>query len=265
MPINTIDGVDLYYEFYPKPEKPTIVLIHGFLSSTFSFRRLIPYIMNDFNVIALDFPPFGQSGKSKVIIYTYKNIAALIIKLLHELKVQNITLVGHSMGGQICLHIAKQKPTLVKKVVLLSCSGYLKRSKKSLIAASYLPLFHLYVKFWLNRQGLKKTLLHVVYDHRMIDDEMMNGYLDPFLNKQIFIGLTKMIRDREGDLSSEELQQIQTPCQLILGEEDKVVPIHIGKRLHQDLPNSTFHSIPNAGHLIPEEKPEIVYNLIMEG
>jgi len=129
--------------------------------------------------------------------------------------------------------------------------------------SSYLPFFHLYVKNWIIRRGIVHNLMNVVHDHSLIDDEMKEGYSAPFYDDRIFPALTRMIRDREGDLSSTELQKIETPVLLIWGEKDRVVPVHVGHRLHKDLPNSTFISYENTGHLLPEEKPEHVYEEIM--
>jgi pimeloyl-ACP methyl ester carboxylesterase len=259
-----IHGVNIHYELYnQRSNQPFIVLIHGFLSSTFSYRRLIPYLMNDFSVLALDLPPFGKSEKSIRFQYTYKNLATLVIELLARLQIRSCILVGHSMGGQISLNIAKQHPDLVQQMILLCSSGYLKRAQMPLLLSTYIPYFHLYVKRWLERQGVEKNLLNVIYDHSLIDEEMCKGYEQPFYDKQIFKALARLIRHREGDLSSEELKKIETPSLLVWGEEDKVVPIHIGKRLHQDLPNSQFISFPKTGHLLPEEKPSHVYEQIL--
>jgi pimeloyl-ACP methyl ester carboxylesterase len=259
-----IHGVNIHYELYnQRSNQPFIVLIHGFLSSTFSYRRLIPYLMNDFSVLALDLPPFGKSEKSIRFQYTYKNLATLVIELLARLQIRSCILVGHSMGGQISLNIAKQRPDLVQQIILLCSSGYLKRAQMPLLLSTYIPYFHLYVKRWLERQGVEKNLLNVIYDHSLIDEEMCKGYEQPFYDEQIFKALARLIRHREGDLSSEELKKIETPSLLVWGEEDKVVPIHIGKRLHQDLPNSQFISFPKTGHLLPEEKPSHVYEQIL--
>ncbi|MBA2871522.1 pimeloyl-ACP methyl ester carboxylesterase [Anoxybacillus calidus] len=259
-----IHGVNIHYELYnQRSNQPFIVLIHGFLSSTFSYRRLIPYLMNDFSVLALDLPPFGKSEKSIRFQYTYKNLATLVIELLARLQIRSCILVGHSMGGQISLNIAKQRPDLVQQMILLCSSGYLKRAQMPLLLSTYIPYFHLYVKRWLERQGVEKNLLNVIYDHSLIDEEMCKGYEQPFYDEQIFKALARLIRHREGDLSSEELKKIKTPSLLVWGEEDKVVPIHIGKRLHQDLPNSQFISFPKTGHLLPEEKPSHVYEQIL--
>jgi pimeloyl-ACP methyl ester carboxylesterase len=261
-----IQGIDVYYELHKHKDltKPILVLIHGFLSSTFSYRRLIPLLKEEYTVLAIDLPPFGRSDKSTKITYSYKNLANVVIQLLKLLMYSRVSLIGHSMGGQISLYIAKQAPDLIEKVILLSSSGYMKRLPLPLIYSSYFPFFHLYVKRHLAKQGIDRNLFNVVHDHSIIDEDMKKGYLEPFSDDNIFRALTRMIRHREGDLLSEDLQKIETPSLLIWGQEDKVVPISIGERLHKDLPNSTFISLDKTGHLVPEEKPLLVHKKIIQ-
>lgn len=260
-----INGNDIYYEYYRKDVSvKTLVLIHGFLSSTFSFRRLIPFLLEEYNILSVDLPPFGNSGKSVQYIYSYENMAKSIINLTEKLEIGEFVVVGHSMGGQISLNIANIRPDIVKKAVLLCSSGYLERSKQSLTLLSYLPYFHLFVKRHLAKSGVLKNLQNVVYNHSLIDEEMFHGYMQPFLQDDIFKGLTRMLRHREGDLPEDTLRKIDTPCLLIWGEQDKVVPLHIGKRLHKDLKNSELIILKETGHLVPEERPEEVYSHMKE-
>ncbi|MBL2376717.1 alpha/beta fold hydrolase, partial [Klebsiella pneumoniae] len=81
----------------------TFVLVHGFLSSSFGYRRLIPLLAKEGAVIAHDLPAFGNSDKSHLFKYSYHNLATIIIDLIEHLSLSNIVLVGHSMGGQISL------------------------------------------------------------------------------------------------------------------------------------------------------------------
>lgn len=260
-----INGNDIYYESYlQKPSAPTIILLHGFLSSTFSFRWLIPLLRKEYNVLSIDLPPFGKSGKSHSYIYSNENHAMTVIQLCEKLDLNAITLIGHSMGGQIALNISYLKPDLVDQCILLCSSAYLKKSKRSLVLSSYLPFFHFFVKRYLEKSGVEKNLRNVVYDHSKIDAEMEKGYLEPFLEERIFPALTRMIRDHEGDLPVQFLRKIDTPCLLIWGEHDKVVPLQIGKRLHGDLKNAKLIVLKDTGHLVPEEKPEEVFQLIKE-
>jgi pimeloyl-ACP methyl ester carboxylesterase len=98
----------------------------------------------------------------------------------------------------------------------------------------------------------------------MIDEEMMLGYEAPFYDDQIFTALTRLIRHREGDLTSEDLQAIDTESLLIWGREDKVVPLKIGERLHSDLRNSKLITLEKTGHLLPEEKPHHISEQIFQ-
>ncbi|MGD7006601.1 alpha/beta fold hydrolase [Metabacillus sp. 84] len=260
----SLQGINIHYELYEKNlGKPTMVLLHGFLSSTFSFRRMIPLLMEEFRIIAIDLPPFGKTEKSIRFVHSYRNMAKIVIELLEKLQVKNAVLVGHSMGGQVSLYAVKEKPEMFKKVVLLCSSGYMKRMKHYMICGSYVPYFYLCIKHWLSSQGVFKNLCNVVYDHSLIDQEMMDGYMQPFVDDRIFMALARMIRDREGDLSKEDLMKIEVPSLLIWGQEDKIVPVEVGRRMSRDLPNASLFELAQTGHLVPEERPFHVMDRIM--
>ncbi|WP_409302450.1 alpha/beta fold hydrolase [Peribacillus sp. SCS-155] len=258
-----ISGNAVYFEQYiASPAAPTLVLLHGFLSSGFSYRSLIPYLRQEYNIVSIDTPPFGQSGKSHRFSYSYKNLASSISIVVQKLGISTCTIVGHSMGGQLGLHIMKNHPSLVNNAVLLCSSGYMSKSSKLLRTASYVPYFSNVVKRRLEKQGVDKNLEYVVYDQGLINDEMREGYLRPFHNDEIFRALSKMIRDREQDLSALELGHISQPCLLIWGRHDHVVPVQVAHRLKRDLPNAELVIMEDAGHLLPEEKPKEVAQLI---
>ncbi|MCJ8009468.1 alpha/beta fold hydrolase [Lederbergia wuyishanensis] len=267
MPIGSsikINDISIYYEEYKHPNAlNTIVLIHGFLSSSFSFRRLIPYLEKDVNIVSIDFPPFGKSGKSLKFSYTYANIASTILELLDTLGYKNIIATGHSMGGQIVLNMSIQRPEFIKKAILISCSGYVPRAKLPLRMLTYVPFIGRFIKLYLEKSGVEGNLNIVVYDKSIIDEKMIKGYEEPFHHNEIFRALAKMLRHREGDLAPVSLQSIQTPCLLLWGDHDTIVPLNIGNRLAYDLPNSSLVVIKNTGHLLPEEKPKEVYDEII--
>src|SRR5690606_30139353 len=115
------------------------------------------------------------------------------------------------------------------------------------------------VKRKLAKQGVLHNLRNVVHNHELIDQEMIDGYTEPFLDNRIFMGLTRMIRHREGDLLPEELYKILRLVLLIWVEIVRVVHNSMVRRLHQVLLHSTFGSIKDTGHLVPEACPEKVY------
>ncbi|WP_066146868.1 alpha/beta fold hydrolase [Lederbergia lenta] len=258
-----VNGIDIYYEdYHSQASAPVFILLHGFLSSSFSFRKLIPLLSKDFRVISVDLPPFGRSGKSKKYRYTYENMAKTVLGLLDYLSIDQIYAAGHSMGGQIVMNMMLQRPNCIKKAILLCSSSYLPKAKTPIILSSYLPFFNRYVKYYLGKTGVLGNLENVVFDKALINDDMVNGYMEPFHEDHIFSALTRMLRQREGDLPKTSLQMITTHCLLIWGDQDRVVPLHIGERLANDLPHSELVVLNGAGHLVPEEMPMQVYSEI---
>jgi pimeloyl-ACP methyl ester carboxylesterase len=253
-----VNNVQIYYEYYDheNPDAKVIVLVHGFLSSTMSFRQLLPALTKHYKVIALDLPGFGQSEKSVSFIYRLCNYGQLIIDLLDQLNVQDAILIGHSMGGQICMHAAKKSPKRIKKLILLGCCSYVKRANRSLIACSYLPFFTWGMRNWIQKKDVKQNLLAVLHDSKLVTQELIDGYSKPISEKAFIDSLIRLLRHREGDMSSDQLKQIEQPVLMLWGKEDKVMPVKTGYKLKQDLPNAELIVYEKCGHLLMEEKPK---------
>ncbi|MBM7645731.1 pimeloyl-ACP methyl ester carboxylesterase [Scopulibacillus daqui] len=253
-----INGVKIYYEKHGSPQQnqPVLVMVHGYLSSTFSFRTLIPYLKDKYQIYALDLPGFGQSEKSMTFVYSLENYAKLVIAFIDTMNIKKAVLIGHSMGGQICLNAAKKSPRLISKVVCLSASGYMGKVKRTIRFASYIPFISYYIKRYFEKKDAMKVFLDVVHNRDLIDESMKEGYLKPMRDINFYRSLLRLARHREGDMYSSEIKQIRQPVLLLWGKEDKVVPVSIGKRLNADLPASELRIYENTGHLLPEEKPE---------
>lgn len=260
-----VNNVQIYYEYYEHedPDAQVVVLVHGFLSSTISFRQLLPYLTKKYKVIALDLPGFGQSEKSTSFIYKLSNYGQLIIDFLDKLNIQDVILIGHSMGGQISMHAAKKAPKRIQKLILLGCCSYVKRASKSLIACSYLPLFTWGMRNWIQKKDVKQNLLSVLHDSKLVTQEMIESYKKPISEAAFINSLIRLLRHREGDMSSNELKEIKQPVLMIWGKEDKVIPVKTGYRLKHDLPNAKLIIYEKCGHLVMEEKPQEISNEII--
>ena len=87
----TIDGLNIFYREAGSPNDPTILLLHGFPTSSHMYRNLIPQLAQDYYVIAPDYPGFGYSDMPPrdKFAYTFDNFANLIDQLLDQLGVKN--------------------------------------------------------------------------------------------------------------------------------------------------------------------------------
>ncbi|WP_054709940.1 alpha/beta hydrolase [Bacillus sp. JCM 19041] len=260
-----VGNASVYFEYFTCEKKPmgTILFLHGFFSSCASFRKLIPSLLKEFDVISCDLPGFGKSSKHKGYLYSFSNYAKTVIELMDELKVQHACLIGHSMGGQVALYAAKKYPERVQCLVLLASSGYLKRVKQRYRIASYLPFASYLLKRFIQKPDVRMVIEEAVYDKSCIDDEMVQDYRTPLLDPHFSVGLIHLSRQREGDLTSDQLQSISQYTLLLAGISDPLIPVKTSERLYHDLPNSELVLLDKCGHLIPEERPKEVAEKIL--
>src|SRR5580658_10203283 len=98
-----VDGVDIFYREAGAISAPTIVLLHGFPSSSREFDALIPLLATRYRVIAPDFPGFGQSDAPPPSVYTYAfdHLAQTIDHLLAQLEINKCAFFLHDYGGPV--------------------------------------------------------------------------------------------------------------------------------------------------------------------
>ena len=99
----TVDGVGVFYREAGPNDAPTIVLLHGFPSSSREFDTLIPLLATRYHLIAPDFPGFGQSDAPppSSYAYTFDNLARTINGLLEQLKITNTPFFFMTMAGRL--------------------------------------------------------------------------------------------------------------------------------------------------------------------
>jgi pimeloyl-ACP methyl ester carboxylesterase len=126
----TVDGIKLFYREAGDVSKPTIVLLHGFPSSSFEFRVLIPLLSERFHDLAPDYPGMGYSqvpGHGD-IAPNFDNLAVVVGHLLVQLGQSHVILYMHDFGGPVGMWLAVSHPDLVVGMVFqnttISLSGY---------------------------------------------------------------------------------------------------------------------------------------------
>lgn len=224
-----IDGQRLYYRCVG--EGPPLVLLHGYGMSGQMWQRCLPYLAQQHEVIVLDLPGHGRSGYMNS--WQLRGIAPLLATWLRCIHLSSITLVGHSMGGAIAIHLAAYAPELIERLVLANAVGMpLKRKLPTLFAST------LHSRLQPGRGGYPWPLIQDIFRRPRL----------------------RMLWRAAQQISSSdfraELATLTMPTLIIWGEDDVLIPLSQGQALSAALPHARFVTVPNCGHRVPLSQPE---------
>lgn len=121
-----VNGVGIFYREAGPPNAPTIVLLHGFPSSSREFNTLIPLLATRYHIVAPDFPSFGQSDTPSPATYTYDfdHLAETTNTLLERLKLSRYTLYLHDYGAPVGYRIMLAHPERVHAIIVQNGNAY---------------------------------------------------------------------------------------------------------------------------------------------
>jgi pimeloyl-ACP methyl ester carboxylesterase len=121
-----IDGLDIFYREAGDPSKPTILLLHGFPTSSHMFRNLIPILADRFHLVAPDYPGFGQSSAPPAdeFNYTFDNLAGVIDKFTNEVGLKKYSLYVQDYGSPVGFRLALKYPQKVQALIVQNGNAY---------------------------------------------------------------------------------------------------------------------------------------------
>lgn len=139
----TINGLNVFYREAGNPSSPTIVLLHGFPSSSHMFRDLIPQLADKFHVIAPDFIGFGHSAAplATEFEYSFDALAAHVQALLDHLKITKAIFYMQDYGGPVGLRLASTRPQQVAGLVVQNANAYMDGISEA-AANIFMPLWN---------------------------------------------------------------------------------------------------------------------------
>ncbi|MGF1504917.1 MAG: alpha/beta fold hydrolase [Anaerolineae bacterium] len=250
--------------------RATAILIHGWSSSWFAMSPLLPYLSQRYRCLAVDLPGFGESPKLPERA-TFPRYAELIGGLIEQVAAERpVMLVGHSMGGMISVMVAKNKPDLLERMILLcpTISGDL----ALLIDLLLLPFVTM------ERFPPSNALGTALEPLVGITDSLMRPALFADRSRISEEDFERIIKDarrrdqgrvraecfqamRENDLRG-KIGEIDVPTMIIWGMEDNTVPLRDASVVAEEWPEADLRIIPNAGHWPHFETPTITERYI---
>ncbi len=270
-----VDGLDIFYREAGPKNAPTIVLLHGFPTSSQMFRNLIPKLADQYHVIAPDYPGFGHSSSPKhtEFEYSFDNLAKVVDRFLQQLQVQSYVLYVQDYGAPIGYRIATAHPERIQGLIVQNGNAY----DEGIASDFWLPV----KDYWKNpkdaakRDALKTILTYDAtkwqYTHGVPDVERISpdgpahdqylldraGNADIQLDMFLSYGTNPPLYPQW----QEYFRNRQPPMLIVWGKNDQIFPAAGAEPYKRDIKNLEFHLL-DAGHFALESKGDEIATLI---
>ena len=242
-----------------------VLLIHGFGASSYSWRHVIEPLAQKNRVITIDLKGLGDSPKPRDDAYSVYEQARLVRNFILENDLKNLHIVGHSYGGGVALavsiYLSASNPGLQKSLVLIDSVAYpqeLPGFVKILATQVLGPI----ITYAMPNTFQVKNLLQIVYfNDDLIPQEAIDHYAADLGKPDAKYALLTSVRQMlPTDLQqfSENYASLTIPTLIIWSREDEIVPLAVGKRLHENIPDSKLVIMSGVGHAVQEEKPSLL-------
>jgi pimeloyl-ACP methyl ester carboxylesterase len=260
-----VNGVDIFYREAGSKNKPTILLLHGYPTSSHMFRNLIPKLAEKYHVLAPDYPGFGRSEQPAIkdFDYTFDNMAVIVEGFLHQLDIENYSLYLMDYGAPIGFRIAAKYPNKIDSLIIQNGNAYdeglrdfWKPIKKywndySIENGKALEGFHA-------PAGLEWQYTHGVKNKANISPDTWNVDLQHLTrpeNNEIQLALFYDYRTNVPLYPhwQQYFRDHQPPTLIVWGKNDFIFPSDGAYPYKKDLQNLEFNLI-DTGHFALEEK-----------
>ena len=245
-----------------------LVLLHTVRTQAEHFRHLIPLVQQHYTVYALDLPGMGYSQIVPGASYDEPDMRMAVKRLLTQLDLRDVTLLGESMGATLALTAAADHPERVRRVVAINTYDYAGGIARSSFLARFIitgitmpaigPL--------LATQEPKPVMRAILKGGLVDPTALREDYLDELLRVGQHPGYSVVARAVYRNLPSliaarERYSKVVAPIHLIYGDHDwsRLSDRQANRRL---LPKAEFTPVPHAGHFIALERPEIPAKLL---
>ncbi len=259
-----VNGINIAYREAGDTKNPTLVLLHGFPSSSHQYRKVLNQLAGEFHLIAPDYPGFGNSDfpDAKSFEYTFDNLATTVDAFLEKKQVNSYTLMIQDYGAPIGMRIATAHPGRVNGIITQNGNVYeeglgsgwdgvrpLWKNRNKETEKALLPVFSL--------EGLKWQYTHGVRNIETINPDTWHlDYLRLSRPNAHAVNLD-LFYDYQNNIKlypkwQQYLRDNQPPLLVVWGKNDAFFPESGAEAFKKDVKNIDYN-IYNTGHFALEE------------
>ena len=224
-----------------------LVLLHGLFGALSNFKSLIEYFRQHTRVIVPMLPLLDMD----ILHTSVGGLAKFVHKFLEAKDLQNVNLLGNSLGGHVALIHTLKHPERIRSLILTGSSGLFENG----MGDTY------------PRRGdyeyIKKKTEVTFYDPKVATKELVDEIFEITRNRLKVIKTISLAKSAIRHNLGEELTNVKQPTLLIWGNNDTITPPFVGREFNRLIPNSELHFIDKCGHAPMMEQPE-EFNVILD-
>ena len=291
-----IDGVDIFYREAGPTDAPTILLLHGFPTSSHMFRNLIPALADEFHVVAPDYPGYGNSSMPSVdeFDYSFDHFAQIIDTFTERLGLDRYSLYLMDYGAPVGFRLAAAHPERIDSLIIQNGNAYV----EGLDNDFWEPI----KEYWKDRSAINKGLDNDWWKNVKAAYKKPNMSNEEALRFLVTLGatqwqytygvrntetispdnwhVTQRLLDRPGNAEIQlqlfydygsnpplypdwqaYFRQHQPPTLIVWGANDEIFPAEGAHPYKRDLKNLEFHLL-DTGHFALEEDGQEIADLM---
>lgn len=260
-----VNGLDIFYREAGPTNAPTIVLLHGFPTSSHMFRNLIPALADRYHVIAPDYPGYGQSSMPGVgeFKYTFDNLTDVVEGFIEKLGVKRYSLYVMDYGAPVGFRIATRHPERVQALIVQNGNAYEEglrdfwkpikaywSDRSETNAAALRHLLTVGATQWQYTNGVHQ-LAAISPDNWLVDQALLDRPGNQDIQLALFYdyGSNPPLYPKW----QEYFRRHQPPTLIVWGKNDYIFPADGAHPYRRDLKNVEFHLL-DTGHFALEEE-----------
>ena len=252
--VTTEQGVLRYHE---AGDGPVLLMLHGSgpgVTGWRNYRGVLPAFAEHFRCLVLEFPGFGVSDDfgGHPMVTAFGAVPAFV----DALGVEQVSILGNSMGGAVGINYATANPDKVRKLVTVGGIGTNLLTPEPTEGIRLLQDFTDHP----SRESLVRWLESMVYDPAVVTEDIIEERwaqaTDPetlasarrMYGKQSYSAMMQMMRASKGPMPWATMHRLACPTLITWGRDDRVSPLDMALIPMRTIPNAEFHVFPNCGH-----------------